>query len=299
MPQFSHNFSKYIYLPSGGLSYPPDAWLKPLTSELIYLYYDNFANTNFEYMLQILQEFTKLPIDIAELYTPDFYYLWYIIKSQEMINKSYEYKELNCSKCKTENKVLIDFTQFKIRMNNTNINMLKVVIDEYTFTIRLRKVKDNLRFPYQTLSNNNSINQFQQYCLQQVVNVKTDLYGEVERIYFNSIINSLSLQQILDLYNNIVEYNKIFGIYDNLEFICKKCGEINIYSLFNDLSNSNITMIMGSSDFDKKEHYKSLLSLLQMKLFSIENLMSVQYKNFGNFSDAMNEIELIPNGPMM
>ena len=91
MSGFSHDFERFILLPSGNFG-----WLKPITSEIIFLFYDyDSSNTYFEYIIQVIKRYFKTYDDVLNLYLYDIYYIWSIITSTYIDNNDLnsEWKE--------------------------------------------------------------------------------------------------------------------------------------------------------------------------------------------------------------
>jgi len=295
MNGFSHNFKKYIYLPSGGLSYPPNCWVSIVTNELMLLHANNsFSNTNFEYMCQIVKKYSILPIEIEELYLQDFYYIWFMIFSLFITGKTYEVNTLICNYCNANQKINIDYTKLIIRQNEYKSIPKKIFeIKEYKIQFGLRKVKHNLEFPYKSL---NKINYY-------IIKIVLFLSQQVEQItikdkqinsdFFYEIISSLSIKDLFVIYTDIIEYNKLFGIYDMFEFYCKnkECKKVNNFQLFNDFALCTFKLGGNISSSEITQFFKRTLGLLQLKIIDSEDYYSIPYINSEEFFTAFNQLD--------
>lgn len=288
---FSHSFEKYIYLPSGGIKYPSDAWMLPATNELFMLSVDHNINTEFEYITQLIKKYTKLPVDIKELFLFDFYYLYYIMKVVFIKGKTNEIIILGCHNCEHKQKVNIELSDLIIRLNNKfSLPDYIINIGEYEIEFNLRTVQNNLQFPYITMNYENNFHKIITYIWQQIKQIKHNNKIILKEYYYD-IINNIPLKRLLDIFVNLNEYNKIYGIYDSIKFTCNKCETENDFTLFNDISLCTIQVKGKLNNFDMMNYYKNILHLLQLKILNVNDYKSIPYKDVDNFFGAFGQLD--------
>ena len=207
MSGFSHDFDKYIYLPSGLYG-----WLKPITSEIIFLYYDyDSSNTYFEYILQVIKKYFKASIDVLDMYLYDLYYLWSVIISI-YINKSDEYFLSDECICKTKNKVIVNFSNLQTNIydkyKTIKQNYIIYTNDNYKIKFDIRKVKNNLDYIYLAITDKTSYRRQLYYIITQTKEILLEDKLLKENEYFD-FYNSLYLKDILNIFKFVMKYNNI------------------------------------------------------------------------------------------
>lgn len=280
MSSLSCQYSKYIFLPSGGAYYSPNSFIKIIKNDLSLLMVNsNLYNTEFEYIYQIIKNHVDIDIkNFNNLLLIDFYYLWFVIKSNFIKRRTNEVFKGSCSKCLKEQSIGLNFEKLIIRQNTKKeeINYLK--IDGVEF--RLRTVADNLSFPYITMNLKNITEKIIYYIWQQSISQK-------KLDYFLS----LPLKDILKIYSNLSEYNKVFGIYDNLKFKCNECGAENTFNIFNDFAYCQFNLAGMVGETDKIEYYKNLLKILQTKIINTDDYYTIPYRDTSAFFGAFNQLD--------
>lgn len=290
---FSNNFEKYVFLPSNGIEYSSDVWLKPITNEIRELSINNYNNTEFEYLVQLIKLASKLPTDIENLFLFDFYYLYYTIKIIFIKQDTREVIDIGCSKCNERQKVFMDYGNLLIKQNNFKhkIEDLNIKSNDYNFIFEMRKVRHNLNFPYLCLNLQNIFHKIIIFVWQQIKQISTK-NGIIQAQYHYELLCNLHLKDILQIYLELIEYNKIYGIYDTLKFKCKKCDQDNTFALFNDINLSTINISGKANSMDKVQYYKNILSLLQLKIVNLNDFMSLPYADVEHFYTAFNQLDL-------
>jgi hypothetical protein len=279
MISFNTSYSKYVYLPSGGgASYSPDCFLNMVNTSLNLLHVNaNLYNTEFEYVYQVLKNHCDK--NIEELYLFDFYYLWFVLKSNFIKKRTNETFTSSCSKCSQEQKIGLDFENLIVRQNK-NQKIEPLHFDNINKSFRPRMVTDNLRFPYLSMNARNVTEKIITYVWQQCID-------DVPLEYFQNI----HLREILEVYIELSEYNKVFGIYDNLSFNCCKCETKNNFSIFNDFSFCAFSFGAGYGESDKLEFYKNILQILQTKIINTNDYFTIPYKDTSAFFGAFNQLD--------
>lgn len=300
MSGFNHQYKKYVFLPSGGYSYPPDAFLSNITLEASLLNYDVHAYySQFEYMFSIIKRHVSIDINILDLYLIDFYYLWSVIHSIEL-EQNDEYKiNTTCSKCEKVNKVIMEFSKMKFNIINkyeNNFNPLIIKINNYTITFKLRKVKDNLNYSYFYLyfKNKTPITNVLLYIITQTEEIIDSNGNKVnEKDYYEFYNMITDVFGIYKIYEIIAEYNNRYGFENKIYYRCMHCHTKNNLLVFDDIRLCTFS-INGGNENRKVDMYTNNINYLQLNLMNIDQLYNIPLKDMESYNKAMSQIKLMP-----
>lgn len=301
-----NEYSKNLYLPSGGLEYPPFVWLDKLKNDIKLLENDSNAySSQFEYIMLLVKYHTKLPVDIYELLLQDFYFIWtHILLSDIFIDGDF-FETIVCQEpgCRTKNKISIDFAGLDFKQYNkwnkiTKKNeIISITIDnqEFIITFRHRKVKDNLDFSYLKLfydNKNNVLFDLILYILPQVIKIEKDDKTKIEQLDYLSFFQYLRKLDIMEIYSILINFAETIGSENNVEFTCRneKCKIKNNFLIFNDFT---LSVIMPRvSNFEKaKDVYKGIFSLARYPIFNLIDVFNIPLRHEEHISKALNEID--------
>lgn len=298
---FNHGFKKILFLPSGGLSYPPYAFIENVTNEITLLLYDkNSSNTEFEYMFQVINKYVKLPVDILELYLFDFYYIWSALLTLEFNDDDKHVIAKMCS-CKEVNKISLFFSEHETRIYN-KYTMPKIqklyVKDNIIIEFELRRVKHNIDLQYYTLYNTikSSMIGLIHYVSSQIISIgdgKEKFSTDIKDIF--GYISSLTVNELMELYNYIIDFNETFGIENNLVYQCYRCHKKNTAKIYEDMQ----LCVFYAHEFNvskKIEFLKGTIDFLQLNILSIDDIINIPLKDSEVFNRAINEVKIHPRG---
>jgi len=259
------NFSKYIYLPSGGLCYPPDVWANKVTMEYkLFQVGNNSFDSFFELIVLLIKKYCKLPVDIGELLICDLYFLYmYIYISDIKQNDEYIINDA-CRSCGHMNIIKIHMSNIKMQYYNPYKDKIpKTYYYEYVFEnqpvvikYRMRNVIDNLHYSNikfsmfsDTFDDYTAITIL--YLIPQIESITINQKEINKNQYYDFFINN-NKKQIDIIYNKIDDVNNIIGFNRKIQYVCKKCNNVNYTNLYNDFFINEIYPQRSVSQKDKE-----------------------------------------------
>lgn len=279
----SSDYKKYIFLPSNNISYSPSCWLIPPKYSFVLLnMQNNINNTNFEFFAQVMKEHLEAEVDVEDLFLFDFYYLWFSFHTLFIKDEFDQVLKMNCAKCSETNSVKIASNKLLIR----NYNQYENNFGNFNYagmSFRPRKVRDNLEYPYLSMSTPTFVEKVIVYLFQQSTDEKT-----------KENIHKLNFKDLIDIFYKVIEYNKMLGIYDKVVYKCHKCGHENSFHIYDDLELCSFNLMPPISSFDKTENYFGILNLMNLDLVNSTELFSLPYGDMEDFRSALNKVELKP-----
>lgn len=283
-----YNFGKPIYLPSGGLSYPPLAWLHPITKEVMFLENDPTSkDSRLEFALILINKYCKLPVDILDLYIDDMFFIWMNMLSIDL-QRSTEITEIDkCSECGNMNVLLVDFADLRYNMINPNNNHLKesveIIVNDISIKTHHRRVRDSMIFA--TMNLYNSFDSYVESCVYYICPQVDELSFNNEIIHKNDYVDFLLNQhmyEIFSIYHKMMKLDGVFGVNKKIQYKCKKCGASNKAGIFSDLSFSNI------NSADTKSIYKDQRNLVKY-IMNYSSMHSMPTREFIDFPIRFDE----------
>jgi hypothetical protein len=280
------NFSKIMYLPSGGLSYSPFVFLKPITLKINFLETDQYMiHSTFERILYTINEYVKFDTSVLEVYIQDIYYLWMYYINTDFQNEYSRFNSIKtpCKHCYEINNVMVDFTDADVFINNKySSSELKPVhvlkIDNIEIETTYRTVKHNIEFSQLALSyteKDDVVLKTIYYILTQVTNITME-GRRLNKNEWLDALSSLSLKQLTRIYNAILEIEFHFGVYSNLMFTCFSCGKETTSLLFNNFYLSQLQSLADLSTVQKQEEiFDYMLNFVRLPLLNFEELTSI------------------------
>jgi len=300
----NHNyFRKPIFLPSGGLSYPPLVWLYPISNELSLFEHDKVrSDSQFAHKLSLLDKYIESDTNIFEMYTADINYLWTYIMIEDIIVNAIYYMDILCSACTKSNYIKIDMGALDIiylnKFDEPVSNQIIYNNDEgLIIKFSRRKAKHNLMYGH-ILFSDTSINR-NEYIYQINVFIAT----QIDEIVFNEQIvpqneympclKALRLSEIDNILSMILEENNIFGINNKLHFKCKQCDTKNVIFLFNDFIESKIIPVNIDPNIisKQKELFKSVLEFSRLPIMGYREYLDSPIRFMKGISDAVQSME--------
>jgi len=296
MSGLNHGFEKYFFLPSGGLLYPPDAWVSPVTLSYTFLIQDNVSSqTEFEHMAQIIKKHVRTRVEIEEMLLCDFYYLWTSITITDIYRKTYVTRKHRCQKCGHVTPLLIDYANIPTPVHQKNSssakeNLFIIAEDDKIIEIERRKVKHNLRLPYISMGKKDFLQSIIYYITQQTLSIEG-----VDENDFYWYYRFKSYREVISIYSKIKKLNTEFGLHNALKYKCgnKMCGAQNYCHIYDDFGLCEFNM-HGIGDGDKIEFYRSRLQATQMNVLSVGEASQVLLRDFDSYNHAMNQIKFAP-----
>lgn len=301
MSEILYNFEKILYLPSGGLLYPPFAYLLPVTQELSFLETDPFAKSStFEYYLTIIKKHIKLNIDILNLNLQDFYYILIYILTVDIL-QSTEYRTGDiCIYCQKMNKIFFDFSKLNYIVYNKYDSLVTkdIVIkkDDVEITFERRKVAHNIEYGnlILQLENYDVYLYIIHYFLTQIKELKFNNEIINQNDYFIFFKNN-RLSFISYIFNTLIEKEQDFGMENKVVYNCLHCKQENKTIIFNNFYLSMMSADTGKNILFKQEEmlkYALNLSALPMMEFDKTFLMPLRFSKA--FSNVMQNMKVTP-----
>lgn len=300
-----YDFQKHVYLPSGGLSYQPHAWIMPCTNEVLFFDHDiNNGESRLEYIISFVKKYVQLPVDILEMYVDDIIFIWMNIVSLDL-NKDSEITEYSsCIHCGKENELLIDFSQLEFNIINPNNNPLlehyEFNVNNNIFKIRFRKIKDSL--VYSNMSFINLNNEFTReelskkcilYISPQIESIFSSDGTEINsRDFYDFLINMHSFE-IFSLYLKITSLEGKFGVKKRLKFKCTKCSKENNFFMYNDLVYSTMRTKQGNLFNSQRSILRYLLNVSSFHPINLNELTAMPLRYTEVFASVLQNSKVI------
>lgn len=298
------SFTKPIYLPSGGLSYPPYAWITPLTQEYILHEYDTKkADSLFSDKLSILHNYITFPVDILDIYISDIQYVWMYILLEYVLDDQYYFLIGKCDQCNHEYHIKIDLTQTTISYFNKYNEIPHIHLTytprsnpKITFIIELRRAKHNIDYGTLLLSSPHNYNN--DFTYQSILYIAT----QTSSLYYNNEIMpqyeyipcllSLSYYDVTQLLLQIYDFNYQYGIYNKYMSQCPQCGYNSYFFLFNDLQEAQIQPYYQPTLLTKhSEIFKNIFEVIRLPIFNYQEYIRAPIHIIKPIIDALNNIE--------
>lgn len=298
-------FRKPVFLPSGGLDYPPFVWLQPVTNELTLYEYDaNRSDSNFAYKLTLLEKYLQTNVDLLDMYTSDINYLWSYMMIEDVVTDGIYYISSKCSKSECEH-----INHVKIDMGVLSINYLNIYDDRTSkyimyendegLKIKLsrRRAKHNLSFGHILFSD------FTQNKEEHVYQVELFIATQIEEIIYNGMIvprneymaclRALRLYEIDELLYLLIMEDDKFGIHNRLYYECKKCKEKNMLSLFNDFQESKVGQLTPIPNVADKQKglFKHIFEFTRLPIIGYNEYINAPIRFMSGMANAVQLME--------
>ena len=280
---------KTIYLPSGGYSYPPVVLLKSLDMGYLFHQIDtSTTDSNFDFIQSIINHYCELPVNITKLYLCDLYYIYSYIQAVEINKKDVSTTYSICQHCNSENKISFFIGNFDITIYNkykpiTINNSFVNSTEDIKIMLNMRTVENNLELGNLLAAQESELEEIPYYeilaimCLTQTESIT--LNGElVDKENWSSVILSLTLSDLFSLYNQAVNLNKTFGIYDKINYSCIKCGKPNVIWQHNDISESRFISRPSKNLSQVEGLVRYLVGQSRLPCFTIEDVYKRPFK---------------------
>lgn len=240
-------FDKIIFLPSGGLFYPPFAWAQPITNDFLLFQSDTgLYDSIFDYQLSIIRRYVRTSVDVMSLNVQDFFYIWTYLYIADLDAKNGIFIETKCGEagCKRDVRVFMDISKLSINILNVfsetvpNTLLCKTNSGE-TIVFRRRKVEDNIIFSNLLLNSENSEEDW--YTIVLFLATQIEKITHVPKSeYVGYLSYKCSYREIVDLYLQVLDFEKQFGIDNRIYFQCPHCKATQKTFLYDNLMNSMI-----------------------------------------------------------
>lgn len=275
---------KTIYLPSGGLAYPPTAYIRKIDAAF------NFAelnpdsyDTRFEMIQSTVNFYCDLPASISQMFLYDIYYLYSYILTSDIINDVYLTRGAVCSNCGEVNRVSISAAEFDISFYDPFIPL----DFENTFTsshrieveLNQRTVQDNLQFAALMAQEENELDVLSYlkivvlFLVTQIKKINIVGKEAIEKKYWKDVLYSFISNDLFSLFEQALNYNKILGIFDKTKYVCTECGEKNYLWYFDDILDNRILVQKEANTEMMLNLIKGLISESRLPCFTINDVM--------------------------
>jgi len=290
------SFKKLLYLPSGGLSYPPFSWVSPLTQDLLLYQSDNnLFDSMFDYYHSIVARHTELPCQSLELYTQDLYYIWLFFLTTDLLRFGGYYTKTICKHCAEINRVRIDIGELDINIVNkfsTPIpKQFTYQIDDYKFILGYRRAKHNIEYSNLILNMEDSdeditiIALFLSTQMDDVVNTKTHTHLQQHEYFW--LLQSLRFHDLLNLFDFVINKENDFSINQNIYFECQKCKKQNVMRLFDNLLLSFMITPDGKGVMGEQEQFfNNAFNMTRAPMMNYEEFLKIPLR----YSPAMTNV---------
>jgi len=264
-----YNYNKYLYLPSGELSYSPHIFVAPVTHEhtlfsLDIYGYDSYA----ELILLTLQKYVTFDkdVDVLNLYVKDALYVWMYLLTTDLSNSMDIVFPHKCQSCHKEIKIYLDFSTTNLNILNKykkhNLQTQKV-INEFEFTFELLKMRNLLELSQLLMEFEEDVIVSEYIRLRissQIYELK--FRGELVLPHeYLDVLNSLRQEQIIDLFQFINELENQIGLEDDFAYRCNKCNHINKFQFFDYLM---LVYISSKDNYDIGKVQGFIFSILSI-----------------------------------
>ncbi len=290
------SFKKLLYLPSGGLSYPPFAWVSPLTQDLLLYQSDNnLFDSMFDYYYSIVSRHSEFKFESLDLYTQDLYYIWLFFLTTDLLRFGGYYVKSICKHCTEINQIRIDIGELDINIFNKFSTPLQkqftIHIDDYNFIFGYRRAQHNIEFSNLILNMENSdeditiFSLFLSTQLDDVVNTKTNEH--VRPCDYFWLLQSLRFHDLLNLFEKVINMENDFGINQNIYFDCKKCQKQNTLRLFDNLLLSFMISPNGKGVMGEQEQFfNNAFNMTRAPMMNYEEFLKIPLR----YSPAMTNV---------
>lgn len=302
-----HNnyFRKPIFLPSGGLDYPPFVWLAPITNELSLHEYDMTpGDSNFSSKLTLLEKYIESNVNLFDMFTQDINYIWSYMMIEDIVTDGIYHISHTCYKpnCRHINNVKIDMGSLDIKY----LNIYDDDVDKFfnyqskeglKIKLSRRRAKHNLNYGHILFSD--TTKEKNEYAYQ----VNLFIVTQIEEILYNNIIvpkneyikclKSLRLYEIDEILGLILSEENKFGIHNQLCFNCVKCNEKNILYLFNDFQESKIVSTDPIPNIinKQKELFKNIFEFARLPIMGYESYLKTPIRFIKGMGQAIQGME--------
>jgi hypothetical protein len=275
---------KTLYLPSGGLLYPPVAYIHKLDASYYLAELDaNIYDTNFDKIQSIIKRFCLLPIDINNMLLSDIYYIYSYILTTDIVEDIYLLKTAYCSSCDTFNKVSVSAANFNIQVYNPYdpicFNNEYVTLHNTKIKIRHRIVQDNLQYVALISLEENEYDEL--HIIKMMVyfvmtQIEEIIYNNklVHKKHWKEVLENLVTRDLFQLFNQTLEFNKTIGIYDKFKFVCKNCGAKNYFWFFDDIIDNKVITQRTINREQLLIIIKSFISESRLPCFTLSDVMN-------------------------
>lgn len=294
-------YEKPLYLPSGGLSYPPFVWVKKIDLEFKFFHSDGTSyDSFFELILATIRHYCQLPIDPMELFIFDVYFIWTYFLINDLFFGENIYQTVTCEKCRSKNKILVPYGEMDFELLHPwrkleTEKTLFINLDETQISILIkhRRAKDNIIFSqlqllYQEDEKNLLALIF--YLIPQIVKItikeEDQLDAKIisESDYIDFLIN-LRAKDLFNLFSEVSKFNTSVGLANEIFYNCAgpigkdkeklpRCKHKNIVKIYDDffLSLISPSPLMGTQ-------LEKILSVTfnqaRLPIFTIEELSKI------------------------
>lgn len=277
------NFSQFLYLPSGGLSYSPFVFVRPITVKSSLLEVDPFTtHSSFEHIITLVNEYVTFETNILDIYVQDIYYIWLHYLNTDFQSELSDFRKVlvPCRKCFQENKVLVDYSDVDVFLNDRfKASKLKerhcIKIGKIEITLPYRKVSQNVEFANLILTNTDSydvILRMIYYILTQTEKMSYEKQEIDSREWYDVIANE-NIGTIVKIYNKILNLEMDFGVYNKLSFKCYSCGSEEETILFNNFYLSQMSESRNKNILAEQEStFDYLMNFSRLPIFSFDEI---------------------------
>lgn len=296
-------FRKPVFLPSGGLDYPPFVWLTPITNELSIFEYDaNRSDSNFAYKLTILEKYANVDFDLLDMYTCDVNYLWSYMMIEDIVTDGIYHIANKCQQCDTGNYVKIDMGSLNVKYLNIyddKINRQLEYKNEENLLIKFsrRRAKHNLTYGHILFSDIsvNSKEYMYQIILFIVTQIDEILFNgkEVPRNEYLSCLRALRFKEIDEILELIINEENNFGIHNKLYYECKKCKSKNTIYLFNDMYESKVGEVIQIPQIQTKQRdlFKNIFEFTRLPIIGYDEYINSPIRFMSGMAKAVQAME--------
>jgi len=298
------DFKKALYLPSGGLSYPPYTWIKPITNEIQLFQADpNNGDSLLEYQLSIIDKYTELQVPILDLYLQDLNYLWMYFLMSEFISTGTYYIQSECKECKHKNLIAVNVNDISVTIYNRYTSRLeqeiKMQYENISITFYRRKVRHSLEFGNLLLNidldeESEDIELLQKIALYMATQIKSltiDDSPVPENEYINFFLN-IPYNEVFKLYLNLTKEEEAFGIESDIIYHCKKCKYKQETYLFSNIFSAIMNQVPDRKILERQEQaFSYLFSVARLPIMSYEEIIKVPLRYGDSMSKALSKIE--------
>jgi hypothetical protein len=303
-------FKKVLYLPSGGLSYPPHVWVKPVTNDLQLFQTDpNNGDSVLEYQTAIIDRYIELPTNVLNLYMQDFNYLWmYILMTEFLTQTGVYYITARCHECQINNTIFVDISKLNIQIYNQFVKPLethyKINHENIEFIFERRRVGHSITYgnlmlnfepPIPSLIEDDYevdfVTRLGLYLSTQIKSIKMDGKEIPKHEYFNAF-NYMLYNDVFSMFMKVSKIEEDFGIENKIQFKCKKCGEMKETYLFNDIASSTMHESIDKNIYEKQENvFSFLFSISRLPVMTYSEVLTTPMRYAERMSKALGKIE--------
>jgi len=300
------SFRKLLYLPSGGLSYPPFAWLYPITNEVgLYQADPQAYDSMFDYYLGIMERYCEIQVPTMELYTQDVYYIWLYFLLTDLLKHGNYYLKTRCRYCNQEVSIMVDLGNLDITIRNrftADSNKfqasMKHLTEDYIFEYGYRRVKHNVEFGNLQLNSemaDNDIYMASLYIASQLDNVTVLRGGKVDTSDYMGLLMNLRFHELLDLFDEMIACEDHFGINNKMFYQCKQCEKVQTIRLFDNITNSTIAQEETKNILTRQENmFEGIFNLVRLPMMDYGDYLTIPVRFSLPISNVVSRMQFTP-----